>query len=79
MASGTTTISRIAALAQFRKHYGDNAITKWDILYYVYAILNHPAYKQKFATELKRELPRIPFSRVFMSLPRLVSNLPNSI
>ncbi len=50
------------ALAQFREHYGDDAITKWDIFYYVYALLHHLGYREKFADNLKRELPRIPFA-----------------
>ncbi len=50
------------ALEQFRSHYGDKKITKWDIFYYVYGVLHHPGYRQKFADNLKRELPRIPFA-----------------
>ena len=49
------------ALAEFRKHYEDETITKWDIFYYVYGVLHHPVYREKFAENLKRELPRIPF------------------
>jgi predicted helicase len=49
------------ALAQFREHYGSHPITKLDIFHYVYAVLHHPAYRQKYATNLKREFPRIPF------------------
>ncbi|MCP4374130.1 MAG: DNA helicase, partial [Deltaproteobacteria bacterium] len=30
------------ALEQFRTHYHDDTITKWDIFHYVYAILHHP-------------------------------------
>ncbi|MGA3164988.1 MAG: type ISP restriction/modification enzyme [Terriglobia bacterium] len=48
------------ALEQFRKHYTDKKITKWDIFYYVYGILHHPGYRAKYAENLKRELPRIP-------------------
>jgi predicted helicase len=40
-------------------------ITKWDIFYYVYGILHHPGYREKFADNLKRELPRIPFAPDF--------------
>ncbi|MBZ0281175.1 MAG: N-6 DNA methylase [Anaerolineae bacterium] len=40
---------------------GVRVISKWDIFYYVYALLHHPAYRAKFADNLKRELPRIPF------------------
>jgi predicted helicase len=49
------------ALAQFRSHYADPSITKWDIFHYVYAILHHPDYRQRYAANLRRELPRIPF------------------
>jgi predicted helicase len=40
-------------------------MTKWDIFYYVYGILHHPGYRTKFADNLKRELPRIPFAPDF--------------
>lgn len=47
-------------LEHFRKHYGDDKITKWDIFHYIYAVLHHPEYRSKYAENLKRELPRIP-------------------
>src|SRR5262245_24594026 len=50
------------ALSQFCSHYNDDSITKWDIFYYVYGLLHHPGYRVKFADNLKRELPRIPFA-----------------
>ena len=53
------------ALTQFREHYGDKKISKWDIFYYVYGLLHHPGYRAKFADNLKRELPRIPFAPDF--------------
>jgi len=49
------------ALNQFRTRYSDPNITKWDIFHYVYAVLHHPEYRQRYAANLKRELPRIPF------------------
>ncbi|HEY4901330.1 MAG TPA: type ISP restriction/modification enzyme, partial [Terriglobales bacterium] len=49
------------ALNQFRTHYSDPNITKWDIFHYVYAVLHHPQYRERYAANLKRELPRIPF------------------
>ena len=49
------------ALEQFRTHYKNNKISKWDIFHYVYGILHHPQYREKYAANLKRELPRIPF------------------
>jgi predicted helicase len=48
------------ALARFRAHYGGVLIEKWDIFYYIYALLHHPTYRARFADNLKRELPRIP-------------------
>jgi predicted helicase len=53
------------ALEQFRTRYGDPKIGKWDIFYYVHGILHHPGYRTKFADNLKRELPRIPFAPDF--------------
>lgn len=53
-------------LSQFRAHYQSKSdevrlLTKDDIFHYVYAVLHDPAYRKKYATNLKRELPRIPF------------------
>jgi predicted helicase len=53
------------ALQQFRQHYSDKKIGKWDIFHYVYGLLHHPGYRAKFADNLKRELPRIPFAPDF--------------
>lgn len=47
------------ALAQFQAHYGEQ-VSKWDIFHYVYAMLHHPQYRERYAENLKRELPRIP-------------------
>lgn len=52
-------------LTQFQDHYRNPSITKWDIFYYVYGLLHHPGYREKFADNLKRELPRIPFAPDF--------------
>jgi len=49
------------ALEQFRSRYGDASIGKWDIFHYVYAVLHHPEYRERYAANLRRELPRIPF------------------
>ncbi len=55
------------ALEQFQTHYSDKQITKWDIFYYTYALLHHPEYREKYAANLKRELPRIPYAPDFYS------------
>ncbi len=36
-------------------------LTKWHIFHYVYALLHHPTYRETYAANLRRELPRIPF------------------
>lgn len=53
------------ALEQYRNHYQDPTITKWDIFHYIYAVLHHPNYRERYAANLKRELPRIPFAPKF--------------
>jgi predicted helicase len=59
------------ALGKFSKHYQpgrgkkDRSITKGAIFHYVYAALHDPFYRQKYALNLKREFPRIPFYKNF--------------
>lgn len=53
------------ALAQFREHYKDANIAKWDIFHYTYALLHHPAYRERYQVNLKRDLPHIPFAPEF--------------
>ena len=52
-------------LEQFREHYRDEAITKWDIFHYTYALLHHPAYRERYQANLKRELPHLPYTLDF--------------
>jgi len=51
--------------AEFRKVYKNPKISKEDIFYYVYGILHSPEYKSRFAADLKKRLPRIPFAQDF--------------
>ncbi|WP_155853214.1 type ISP restriction/modification enzyme [Arthrobacter sp. H14] len=46
-------------LADYRDSYGE-AVTKDDIFYYVYGILHAPDYRNEFAADLRKALPRIP-------------------
>lgn len=48
-----------ATLASYRAAYGE-AVTKDDIFYYVYGLLHSPDYRERFAADLKKMLPRIP-------------------
>ena len=53
------------ALLAFRESYNDNTITKDAIFDYVYGVLHAPAYRKRFANDLVKELPRIPFAADF--------------
>ena len=46
------------------KNYG-NFISKEDIFHYTYVVLYHRAYRNRYALNLKREFPRIPFYNDF--------------
>jgi hypothetical protein len=39
----------------------DSSNSRWDIFHYIYAVLHHPEYRERYAANLRRELPRIPF------------------
>ena len=49
-----------ATLVAYRAHYADTAITKEDIFFYVYALLHHPEYRERYEDDLKKMLPHIP-------------------
>lgn len=55
------------AFATRAKKIGGPGITKEDIFYYVYGILHSPFYREKYAANLTKELPRIPLVRDFES------------
>ena len=52
-------------LTQFQKTYADETIDREAIFYYVYGVLHSPEYKTRFANNLKKMLPRIPFAQDF--------------
>jgi len=49
-----------AGLAHFSKNYAGEKISKEDVFYYIYGLLHSKDYKEKFADNLAKELPRIP-------------------
>jgi len=53
------------ALKRFRIAYADRKITKDDIFYYVYGVLHSLHYRERFANDLAKGLPRIPFATDF--------------
>lgn len=57
-----------AGLAHFQNAYPSEgeAISKQDLFYYIYGILHSPEYRQRYADNLSKELPRIPRVRRFV-------------
>lgn len=53
------------ALAHFQSAYPGEEISKEDLFYYVYGILHSPEYRERYADNLGKELPRIPRMRRF--------------
>ncbi|WP_353632149.1 type ISP restriction/modification enzyme [Pseudomonas canadensis] len=49
-----------AGLAHFNTAYPGEQIGKEDLFYYVYSILHSPDYRERYADNLSKELPRIP-------------------
>ncbi|GAA7850107.1 hypothetical protein HpMS172_09490 [Helicobacter pylori] len=63
------------ALNLFRRHYKDNAITEEEIFYYIYAILHHKGYLEKYKNSLAKEAPRVALSEDFKELSTLGKEL----
>ena len=63
------------ALAQFRRQYQDDTISKWDIFHYVYGLLHHPEYRQRYQANLKRDLPHIPICPDFWTFAKAGARL----
>ena len=57
-------------LAQFRTYYEENAITKWDIFYYIYGILHHPDYRDRYQEDLRQNLTRILLAKDFWTFEK---------
>ena len=53
------------ALKDFRAHYQDPTITNWDIFHYIYGLLHHPEYRERYEEDLKRDLPHLPYAPDF--------------
>ena len=52
-------------LQRFRNHYPTLTINKDDIWYYLYGVLHAPDYRTRYASDLAKDLPRIPFAPDF--------------
>ena len=49
-----------AGLSHFQEAYRGRIINKEDLFYYVYGLLHSPDYRERYADNLSKELPRIP-------------------
>ena len=65
------------ALSEFRRHYGDESISKWDIFYYTYGILHQLDYREKYQESLKRNFPHILFAEDFWAFAKAGKQLAN--
>ncbi|GAA9721009.1 DEAD/DEAH box helicase family protein [Helicobacter pylori] len=63
------------ALNLFRRHYEDHSIAEEEIFYYIYAILHHKGYLEKYKNSLAKEEPRIALSPDFKELSVLGKEL----
>ncbi len=52
-------------LRQFRERYGDEGISAEDVFAYTYAALHDPQYRARYAVDLLREFPRLPWREDF--------------
>lgn len=58
------------ALDLMRSAYKDTSISKEDVFWYVYGVLHSPEYKQRFAVDLKKGLPRLPVAGDFWAFSK---------
>ncbi|MEY3123065.1 MAG: hypothetical protein RI993_1890 [Pseudomonadota bacterium] len=49
------------ALTHFQSAYPQTSISKEDIFYYIYGLLHSEEYREKYADNLTKQLPRIPY------------------
>ena len=59
-----------SCLEQCQDHHGDPTITKDDIWAYLYGVLHAPDWRNKYASELRKDLPRIPFATDFRAFQK---------
>lgn len=70
-----------AGLGHFQAAYPGETITKDDVFYYVYGLLHSVEYRERYADNLSKQLPRIPLMkrvedfRVFVEAGRKLGDL----
>ena len=58
-----------AFLGRYKKDGGEE-LSKEDVFYYVYGVLHSSEYRRRFASNLQKELPRIPLAADFAAFSR---------
>ena len=59
----------------FRERYPNDAITKDVIFDYIYGVLHAPSYREEFANDLSKMIPRLPFAPDFYAFAEAGSAL----
>lgn len=59
--------------SRYRDHLVDATLTKDDVFYYLYGLLHDPAYRARYAADLKKMLPHIPNPETLKSFKRYVT------
>lgn len=62
-------------LELYQSCYSNSTITKEQIFSYIYGILHHVGYQNKFGSFLRRRLPRIPMAPNFMAFSKIGNKL----
>ena len=58
------------AVRAFQDHYGNLHINRNDIFYYIYGLLHHSGYRNKYQQSLTRGLPHIPLAPDFWAFSK---------
>jgi predicted helicase len=64
-------------LKDFQSTYNNNNITKEDIFYYIYGLLNSKEYVEKYYEYITKEIPKIPFTENFIEFSKAGKQLAN--
>lgn len=65
------------ALKEYHRFYNDKKIQDKDIFYYIYGLLHHQGYQQKFKNNLTKTFPTIPLAPDFWKINKIGRDLAN--
>jgi predicted helicase len=58
-----------STLTGYQERYGSE-VTKEDLFYYTYGLLHSPEYRERYAADLKKMIPRLPMARDFWAFSK---------